>query len=50
MQGRMVFSGKLSFVNGIYNNQLDLSYLPKGVYYLVVQNDQTSITKKIVFK
>ena len=50
MQGRMVFSGKLSFANGVYNNQLDLSYLPKGVYYLVVQNDQTSITKKIVFK
>ncbi|MEA3480041.1 MAG: T9SS type A sorting domain-containing protein [Bacteroidota bacterium] len=50
MRGRVVFNGKLNFNGGAYNNQLDFSYLPKGVYYLVILNDHQSITKKIVFK
>ncbi len=37
-------------VNGTYKYQLDLGAMPKGIYFLVVDNGQNSINKKIIKK
>jgi PKD repeat protein len=37
-------------VNGIYNETIDLSAVPKGIYYLYLKNDSQSIVKKLIIQ
>ena len=50
LQGQSVFSGELNLTSGLYKNSLDLSYLPRGIYYVTIRTDQSSSTKKIIFE
>jgi len=50
LQGQIVFSGDLTLSSGVYNNRLDMSYLPRGVYYVTISTGQSSTTKKIIFE
>ncbi len=49
IHGQQIFGGKLGFENGQYSNSLDFTYFPKGIYYVVVQGENSSVTKRIVF-
>ncbi len=50
LQGQSVFNGKLNLASGLYKNSIDLSYLPKGVYYVTIQTELSSTTTKIIFE
>lgn len=50
LQGQQIFSSKLNLENGNYSNQMDFAYFPKGIYYMVVKTEASTIIKKIVFR
>ena len=49
MLGKEVYASS-SFVNGNFNENIDLSAFDKGVYLLTISNSNTSITEKIVIE
>jgi hypothetical protein len=50
LQGQMIFTGNLNMNAGAYSNRLDLSYLPRGVYYVMIRTENSTSTKKIIFE
>lgn len=50
LQGQTVFSGQMTLSSGVYNNSIDLTYLPRGVYYVTISNELNSTTRKIIFE
>ncbi len=48
LKGQELFSAKLNAESGTYSNQLDFSYYPKGIYYVVVKTNENVVTKKLV--
>ena len=50
LQGQQLFGGQMQAVNGRYTNQIDFTYFPKGIYFVLVKTGTTVITKKIVFE
>lgn len=50
LQGQQVFSGQMNVEQGSYSNQIDFTYFPKGIYYVLVSNGTSVVTKKIVFE
>jgi hypothetical protein len=47
--GETIFSRSVQF-NSSSNHQLNLEYLPDGIYFLVVEDNEQSVTKKLVKK
>lgn len=50
LQGQQVFGGEFVVDQGKYNNQIDFTYFPAGIYYVVVKSHESIITKKVVFE
>lgn len=48
-QGKLVYKKDI-IVNGAYQDQLNLSHLAKGVYYMRVQSNKATKTKKIIIQ
>lgn len=48
LQGQQLFTGKMRVVHGQYNNQIDFTYFPSGIYYVLLKTGTTVVTKKIV--
>ena len=46
LEGKVLVS---TFITGI-NNTIDIANLPKGLYYLKLQNEKFSITKKVILE
>jgi hypothetical protein len=49
VMGETIFSRPVQ-INSISNYQLDLEYLPDGIYFLVVEGNEQLVTKKLVKK
>ena len=47
-QGQLIFSYRMDSFNGAYQNDIDLSYYPAGVYFLNVRGEAVNETVKIV--
>ncbi len=50
LQGQQIFSGEFNSGKGKYTNQIDFSYFPKGIYYVLVKTNNAVTTKKVVFE
>jgi len=50
LQGQTLFSGEFIAENGKYNNQIDFTYYPRGIYYVLVKTENSVITKKVIFE
>jgi hypothetical protein len=37
-------------VNGSYNETIDLSAVPEGIYYLYLKNDERSVVRKLIIQ
>lgn len=37
-------------VNGSYNETIDLSAVPEGIYYLYLKNDEQSVVRKLIIQ
>ncbi len=48
LQGQELFSGQFTTNNGHYSNQLDFSYYPNGIYYVIIKSKEQMITKKLI--
>ena len=46
--GQQIYSKQLENENGVYNHEIDMSYLSSGVYIVRLGNDDVSQVKKIV--
>ena len=46
--GKMIFMNNLGIFTGDYNETIDLSNNPAGTYYLMIQQGDFSISKKVV--
>ena len=49
-QGQVLFTFKLAKPGPSYSNELDLSYFPKGIYYLKVTTDRNQKVSKVILK
>ncbi len=49
-QGQLRFKSGYSSLDGDFTNNINLSYLPKGVYYLQVVMNDKNVTKKIILR
>jgi hypothetical protein len=47
-QGQVLFTMSLNDRGGNYQNDLDLSYYPKGIYYLKVTSDTGQMVRKVI--
>jgi hypothetical protein len=47
-QGQLIFSYRMDSFNGAYQNDIDLSYYPAGIYFLNVRGGAVNETVKIV--
>lgn len=50
LKGQHIFSGSMNITNNTYKNAIDLSYLPRGVYYVIITNGISSSARKIIFE
>ena len=50
LHGQKVFGGEFVADQGKYNNQIDFTYFPSGIYYVLVKSNKSVITKKVVFE
>ena len=50
LQGQQIFGGEFVAEQGKYNNQIDFTYFPAGIYYVLVKSEKSVITKKVVFE
>jgi len=48
VHGQVMFSGDLNSKNDTYANSINLTYLPRGVYYVSIGTEKEHIIKKIV--
>lgn len=46
--GQIVFVKSFDKIESIYQTEIDFNNLPKGVYFLKINSDQKSITKKVM--
>lgn len=49
-QGQVVYSNENVDVDGVYQQQLDLSTYAKGIYYIRLNSGNTTIVKKVVIQ
>jgi hypothetical protein len=49
-QGQQIFGGDFIADRGKYNNQIDFTYFPKGIYYVIVKTENSAITKKVILE
>ena len=47
-QGKELFTYQIGDLNGEYNNQVNMSTLPDGIYFINIQNGKVSKTEKLV--
>ena len=48
--GKLVFQNELGQFSGSYQEQIDLGLQPAGVYYVMIQQEDYTITKKVIVK
>jgi hypothetical protein len=49
-EGVVVFTMKLPMSNGQYSNSMNISWFPKGVYYLKASNIKEQVMQKVVLQ
>ncbi len=48
--GQQIFSGEFIPEWGKYDNQIDFTYFPKGVYYILISRKNSMVTKKVIIE
>jgi hypothetical protein len=48
MKGALIKSINTKLVTGINNIELSLTDLPKGMYFVQINNNETTLTKKLI--
>jgi hypothetical protein len=49
-EGVVVFTMKLPLTDGQYSNSMNISWFPKGIYYLKASNIKEQVTQKVVLQ
>lgn len=48
MLGRNLINNEINFIDGVYNNQINISDFPTGIYYITIISNDTKVVKEIV--
>ena len=48
--GALVYAERNINVNGVFNKELKLNYLPDGIYYMIINGSNINISKKIIIQ